>query len=139
MLWRKPKGKPPRVILAELDEAMANLDTARADLAHAERLALPIGAVRAAYNKASAAYRSAVVASTAARHLRGPAMQQQIRELSSLEQEHLLNAPSGVLLTKEARPNSRAALGPDIAGMDYDPTPAGDGAEHLFGSDYSDR
>ncbi len=132
MLSRKTKGKPARVKLAELDEAMTELAAARSNFAEAERARVPIDALRTSYYAVSSAFRRAVVASIVARGLRGTAMDRQIRELASLEQEHLLNAPSGVIQTMDARPFSRAALGPDIAGMEYDPTPAGDHAEHLF-------
>lgn len=133
MLWRKAKGKSARVVLAELDEAMTSLDTARAELLKAERTQVSVDALRTSYYAVSRAFRKAVVASVSARRVRGPAMDQQIRELVTLEQDHLLNAPSGVLLMMTARPISRAALGPDISGMEYDPTPPGDHAEHLFG------
>ena len=133
MFWRKVKGKPTRVVLAELDEAMTELAAARADLAEVERAQAPIDALRTSYYAVSSAFRAAMVASIGARRLRGTAMEQQIRKLATLEQEHVLNAPSGVLQTMTARPVSRAALGPDISGMEYDPTPAGDNAEHVFG------
>lgn len=116
---------------------MENLDRARAELALAEKLALPLDEVRAAYDRVSAAYRTAMTASVAARHLRGPAMQKQLRELITLEQEHLLNAPSGVLRVMDARPVSREALGPHISGMEFDPTAPGDHARHVFGGIYA--
>ena len=134
MFRRKAVKKPAHVVLTVLDDAMAHLTAARAEYAHAEHDRLPIDAVRAAYDGVSAAYRDAVVASTSARRLRGPKMDQQLRELLSQEQEHLLNAPSGVPQIMTARPVSRTALGPDIAGMVYDPTPPGDHATHLFGA-----
>jgi len=137
MLWRKAPTKPARVILAEQENAMATLDAARADLEFAEKSELPIDQVRAAYDKVSAAYRTAMVTCVAARHLRGPAMQKQLRELITLEQEHLLNAPSGVLQVMDARPVSREALGPHIPGMEYDPTAPGNHARHVFGGLYA--
>lgn len=125
MHWKRTQKTPAHVIVARMDTAVTRLITAQHDLADAQRDQRPAADIRASYDEISAAYPEALIASSAARAVRGAAMDEQIRELVIGEQEHWFDfdAGSGMQPMRTAHPASRAAFGPHISGMDYDPTP----------------
>lgn len=135
MFWSKQAKTPTHVAEARLQESAANLEAALADYAQTQSDEEPINVIRAAYNKVTTAYREAVMAAVAGRRIWGPQMDQRLIELRTREQQHMMEAPSGVLLPMCARPSSRGALGPHISGMEYDPTEPDIRTKHLFGVD----
>lgn len=125
MQWGNEKKRAATSAIAKMESAMGRVATARNELVDSQRNQRSIPELREAYERLNAAYRGAISASSAAGRVRGVAMADQIRELTIDMQElwFTFDAGSGVHLMNTAHPASRAAYGPDIPGMDYDPTP----------------
>jgi hypothetical protein len=99
-------------------EAAANL---AADLLDdAMRTGAPLSEVRAAYQAVGAAVQEPLPAAPALDPQRPAAISSQLSTLRTRRQWYLMGAPPGVLTPAATRPNSRAPLGPHVAGLEAD-------------------
>lgn len=76
--------------------------------------------LRAAYKAIGAACQEPLPAARALDHDRPASVTRQLSTLRTMRQWYLLDAPPGVLLPNGVRITTRAALGPHVAGLDFD-------------------
>lgn len=127
MRWRKSSKESAKAVIARMEAAMLGLAAAKNELAAAERNRLAVEVIRQSYDRLSSAFSLALRTSTSAQRVRGSSMEAQIRTLVTGQQEHEFasDPSSGIPRIEFAEPASRAAFGPHISGMDYEPTPPG--------------
>jgi hypothetical protein len=127
-----PDG-PYSVLSAKLARAELIYAQKRRELVQIASAGGSAGELRAAYKAIGAACQEPLPAARALDHDRPVTVTRQLATLRTMRQWYLLDAPPGVLLPNGVRITTRAALGPHVAGLDFDcETPD---AEHTSGVD----
>jgi hypothetical protein len=80
----------------------------------------PVSEVRTAYRVVTGVCQEPLPAAPAHDKTRPAAVTKQLSRLRTLRQVHLLDAPAGALVPNSVRVTNRAALGPHVAGLDFD-------------------